>query len=212
MIASFVERYGLHGAYVCRDPITLTIMSVATTVASAGIGAVGAVQQGNAAKAAADYNAKVAQNNAVIARQNADLARSEADAEEQTVRRRTAGQLGTAGAAIGASGLTSEGTPLDVLEETAALGELDALTVRWGGDLKARSFEQQATGYESSAVLERMQGRAAQRNAMFSAAGTLLSGFSSAATGYLRGSSGGGSGGRQGSTLRMGFASPTQRA
>ena len=168
----------------------LPVIAAVASNAGAGLGAIGAIQQGKAASAAANYNAAVANNNAIIARQNAKLAQSESLAEEQAVRNKTARQVGTAGAAIGASGITAEGTALDVLEETAAMGELDALTVRWHGDLKARNFQQQASGYESSAVLERMQGKAAQKNAAFSAAGTLLSGVSSAASGYAKSSSG----------------------
>jgi hypothetical protein len=168
----------------------LPVIAAVASIAGTGLAAVGAIQQGNAARAAATYNAAVAENNAIVARQNAKLALSESNAEEQGVRRRTAQQLGTAGAAIGASGITQEGSALDVLEETVALGELDALTVRWQGDLKARNFEQQARGYQSSAELERMSGRAAKTNSIFSAAGTLLSGLSSTSSNYFKSTNG----------------------
>jgi len=66
-----------------------------------------------------------------------------------------------------------EGSPLLVMEDTAATGELDALTIRYGGDVAAARSR-------SSANLSRMQGRAAQVGSYFTAGSTLLSGASSA--------------------------------
>lgn len=157
-----------------RDPISL--ISLGVGLAGSAVSAMGMIQQGKAAERAANYNAAIAENNAT-------LAKNKALAEETMVRNRTARQVGTAGAAIGASGITVEGTPLDVLAETVQLGELDALTTRWKGTVEA-------SGFKDNAVLERMQGKAAMKNAQWGAAGTLLSGIGSAASGYARSTAG----------------------
>lgn len=132
------------------------------------ISAVGAVSQASAAAKAADYNAKVAEKNAAIAKQNAL-------ADEQAKRRETQSILGRSRAAIGASGLAVVGTPLDVLSETAALGELDALTIRYNGENNAQSYKQDAE-------LERMRGRSAKTRGFFGAASHLIGGLSDAAS------------------------------
>lgn len=134
------------------------------------VGAMGAIAQGNAAAAAANYNAEIAER-------NAQAARISAASEAAAVKRKTDRQLGTARAAIGASGITVEGTPLDVLAETAALGETDRQMVLWKG-------ENQAVGYESEAELNRMQASSARTTGYFSAASSLLTGISRSSSGY----------------------------
>ena len=47
----------------------LVIASIATSVIGAGMGAMGAAQQGKQAQQLANFNAQVAQNNAIAARQ-----------------------------------------------------------------------------------------------------------------------------------------------
>lgn len=133
------------------------------------VSAMGAMAQANAAAAAANYNAEIAER-------NAQAARISAASEAAAVKRKTDRQLGTARAAIGASGVTVEGTPLDVLAETAALGETDRQMVLWKG-------ENQAVGYESEAELNRMQASSARTAGMFGAASSLLTGFGRAASG-----------------------------
>lgn len=133
-------------------------------IGAAIIGAIGSVQQGNAAKSAANYNARVAENNATLARQ-------QAAAQEEQHRRLARRQLGQMRAAYGASGVTMEGSPLDILAQSAKDAELDALNIRYGGELKAQ-------GLESEAVLERYRGESAQRAGYMGAATGLLSGAS----------------------------------
>jgi hypothetical protein len=124
--------------------------------------AVGAINQGNSAKAAADYNAQVAE-------QNAELSRQQGIEEERRTRIMAKKQLGDMRANYGASGITLEGSPLDILEESAAAAELDALTVRHAGDSRA-------IGYRNEAAQERFSGRQARTSGYFSASGSLLSG------------------------------------
>lgn len=139
------------------DPLTIGLM-----VASTAVSAIGSVAQGNAAAAAANYNAKVAV-------QQGNMAAANAYTEAEMKRRETARRIGQTAAAIGASGFTTQGTPLDVLSETAALGEIDAQTIVINGVNTAR-------GYANDARLERMRGQNAQATGYLNAAGTLLGG------------------------------------
>ena len=130
--------------------------------AGAVMSAVGAIQQGKAAKNAANYNAAIATNDARIAE-------LQAQAEESRHRRMARKAIGGIRAAYGASGVTLEGTPTDVLYESVANAESDALNIRYGGLLRSQ-------GFMNTAQLDRMQGKNAQTAGYMNAASSLLSG------------------------------------
>lgn len=159
-------------------------MSQFLDIASAAMSVIGAIQQGQAARAAGDYNA-------AIARQNARWSRQQATEEERKFRIGARKELGRTRAAYAAAGVTLEGTPTDVLEEGAYTAELDALSIRHGG-------ERRALGFESEAEIEKYRGKVGQRQAYFSAAGTLLG----AAGSFGGGSGGGGTGGASTGKIR----------
>jgi hypothetical protein len=141
-------------------------VALAVSLASAAVSAAGSIAQGNAAKASANYNAAVARQNAGIA--NANAAADAAKQERQ-------GDLlaGKQRAATGASGITPEGSPLEVMADSALESELDSLTTRYRGQLQARSYGQDAT-------LQGMRGDAAQQAGYIGAGAELLSGASKA--------------------------------
>ena len=131
-------------------------------IASMAVSAVGAISQGVAAQQAAQFNAAVARQQAEIERQRGAL-------EEERERRRNRAILGAQRAGFSRAGVALEGTPLLVQEETAAEAELDALTVRFGGQLgTAREL--------ARARAERFGGRAALSAGLFRAGSTLLTG------------------------------------
>ncbi|HEX7005583.1 MAG TPA: hypothetical protein VF274_00460 [Alphaproteobacteria bacterium] len=138
-----------------------TGVEFAIAAASAAISAAGAVAQGNAAKSAANFNA-------AVARRNADIARANAAADAARQKQRGALLAGRQRAAAGASGITAEGSPLDVMADSAIASELDALTTRYRGELQARAYGQDAT-------LQDMRGDAAQTAGYIGAGAALLS-------------------------------------
>ncbi len=142
-------------------------------IAGAAIGAIGAIRQGQAAQAAAEFNAKVAENNA----SSAKLQAKEEERRHRIVARK---RIGATRAAIGASGISLEGSPLDVLEENAANAELDALTIRHAGEVANIDFLNRAR-------VERFKGRQAKTNSFFNAGSTLLLGGASALSGLSSG-------------------------
>lgn len=109
---------------VCALPALPLLALAATAVAAAGAVA-GGISQMNQASAAADYEKKAAAENA---------RRQSIDAQKQ---------LGRARANYGASGVTMEGSPLDVLEESAQTAELDRLTILQGGKMRADQYKTQ---------------------------------------------------------------------
>jgi hypothetical protein len=141
--------------------------------AAAGMAAVGGIVNAAGNLRAGESAAQANEYNAEIAGQNAILARQQAKEEERRARIQGRKQLGAARAAIGASGVTAEGSPLDVLEESARNAELDALTIRHAGEVKAVGFENQKNIYLYQAKESRAAGR-------ISAAGSLLGAGSSA--------------------------------
>lgn len=125
--------------------------------------AIGSLQQGQAAKAAADYNAAISTQNAAIARQSAADKARQADRETYL-------RLGSIRANQGASGgAAGEGSVLDVLGDVAAQSELERQHIIYSGELQARGFTNDAT-------LETFSGEAKQSSSYWKAGSELLSG------------------------------------
>lgn len=121
--------------------------------------AAGGVQQAKSAKAAANYEAEVAENNAKTAQAQATHAQQLGNIEEERQRQRVRIMLGKQRTSFAANNVEStSGTALDMLSETAQMGEEDALAIRanaarsaWGyqvdaGNSVARSRLSRATG------------------------------------------------------------------
>ena len=139
-------------------------------VAGAAISAAGAMQQARAQSSASEYNAQLAERNAI-------LARSQTEADLSVFRQQAELKQGSLIAAYGASGVTSEGSPADILAMSAANAKRDENMLRYKGDLTAM-------GYQETAVLDRMQGRQAIEGGNYAAASSLLTGGGNAMAGY----------------------------
>lgn len=144
------------------------ISTYATTfqVIGTALSVMGALNQGQQAKQASEYNAAVANNNAIAARQQA-----EANAAAQQRKARL--QIGSMRAGYGASGVGLEGSPMDVLEQSAAMAELDRQNILYGGQLKSQ-------GYQATAGLELMRGENAVTGSYLNAGSSLLTGLGKA--------------------------------
>lgn len=129
-------------------------------VAAAAVSAVGAISQAAAASNAADFNATIAQ-------QNADIARQQGAADQERQKRLAIKALGDITAGYGASGVSMEGSPLDVLAESARQAELDYQTIGYNAELKAM-------GYTNTATLEQYKGQAAETAGYLQAGSSLL--------------------------------------
>jgi len=135
-------------------------------VAAAAVAAYGAHQQGQAAKKAGDFNAKVSL-------QNAEAARSQASMRASQQERETMLRMGAIRAAHGASGGTADGSVLDVLADTAAQGEMQRQNLVYQGEMAAR-------GYQNTAQLDIFGGQAEQKAGNLKAGSELLGGVAGA--------------------------------
>jgi hypothetical protein len=137
-------------------------LGAAMTAAGTVFSAASMLQQGAAAKASSRYNAALYERNSQIAQQNAAF-------QEDRQRRLATQRMGTNRAAIGASGVTMDGSALDILESNAAQEELDALMIRWNGANVSGDLM-------SNAGLQRAQGTNAQIGSYIGAGSSILLG------------------------------------
>jgi len=167
------------GAAVATGVAALGTTAGATLAATAVSGAVtayGAVQQGQAQKKQARYQAGVERNNATIAGWQAQDATQRGQIEEQRQRLATARLRSSQRAGMAANGIEIDsGSPLDVLMDTAQLGELDALTIRSNAEREAYGFRSQSGNLMAQAGLTTMAGRNAATAGYIGAGSTLLS-------------------------------------
>ena len=157
------------------DPVTLGMTAIGGATL---LSAFGQYQAGEAYEAAGDYNARILDYNARVLEGHAEAARQSA-AFEEVKQRREARRLKAAQRARYAKGgvVMTEGTPLRVLTETAAEAELDALAIRYAGEVKAKGYEAQAHISEMEADVSRWEGKQRKRAARLGAGRTILSGI-----------------------------------
>lgn len=102
---------------------------------------------------------------------NAKLARERARIDEFRQRNLSYKALSSIRAGYGAAGVVStEGSALDVLEESAATAELDALLIRHAGEVQARN-------YEAAAKAAKSRARGAEVGGVLSGVGKIFGGF-----------------------------------
>jgi len=146
--------------------------AIATAV-GAIVSAYAMYQQGQAAAAAQDYQAKIARNQAIAARQAAEVAAENARERHQRVLAAQRARLGAAGV------MSTEGSPLIVQMESAEQAALEEARIRYAGQV-------QAGGYESQAILSGYQARSARAAGYLGAGASLLTGLGAAYGQYAR--------------------------
>ena len=175
---------------MCTPQIGLDIGAAAV-----GVQAVAAKQQIDAQNQAAAYNAQVAQQNVAIQEQNARFAEERAaDAErrgaieEKQHRLRVGKMIGRQRTGFAGSGVVvGEGSPLDVVQDTAAWGELDALTIRHNAAVESygHRFTAQQARYRGQLYSQEAQFQRAQKRSPWLGVGsTLLTGVTGLAGQY----------------------------
>jgi len=124
---------------------------------------------------AIEYRALQSEQNAQLAEYEAEDARRRGEDQENRVRQELSRTEGRQRAAFAASGVVvDQGSPLDVLEDTAVQGEQDALTVRHNAAQEAWGHSVAAQNYRNESDLLRAQ----KRDPEYARQTTLLSGRS----------------------------------
>lgn len=137
---------------------------LALGIAGTAISAFGAIQQGNAANAAAQAQAQAQEQQAEAERRSSAF-ESEREFKKQQL------QLSSARAAVGASGVGFQGSPSAVITANAAQGQLDLAAIQYGSQLRQNTLMTQAD-------LTRMEGRQAKQAGFINAASSVVSGAS----------------------------------
>lgn len=168
---------------------TAAILSLGATALSTGMGVIGQISQQQAQQQAASANAAQAVYQSQVAAQNKTLmdqraadAKQRGQTAEENRRRLMQQQLGQQTARLAAQGTDLEDSPLDILGDTRAAGELDGLTIRANAAREAYGYQVQGLGYGNQSILE--SARAA--NSVYTpnylgAGGSLLAGASTLA-------------------------------
>lgn len=145
----------------------LAAIPIAMSVAGGVMGAQNARDQGAFQSAMGEQNAAYKE----IAAQDAER-RGDVDADSY---RKQVGQLiGSQRTAFAGNGIdVNSGTAAEIQDDTAAIGEFDALTI-------ANNAAREAWGYRVGASNDVMNARMAQSNAKSSATGSLLGGIGGA--------------------------------
>ena len=168
---------------MCDFGISALVTSIVATVVSTTMGVVSSVQQGKAAQAQMNYQAEINRRNAAKAQANADDKRQEGIEESRMQRLKTLQKVGAQQAALAANGVdVSEGTALDIIEDTAAMGELDALTTRYNYEKQALAFESQADNFNNQSNLDVFAGQNAYSSGITNAVANGVNGLGNIAS------------------------------
>lgn len=158
------------------EPTTLAVLSLASTVIGGGMQYMAQKQAGAAQSNALRYQADVDQNNKIITDQLAKDAIDRGRTEEQ-MHRIKIGQLKSEQLnAFAKNGVeTDSGSALDVLSDTAMIGELEALTIRNNAEREAYGYKVQGMNYSASAANNRTAASTAKSSANTAALTSVLS-------------------------------------
>jgi hypothetical protein len=166
-------------------------MAAALPFISMAFSAIGALQQGMAQssmykqqQAQAEGEAAMMRRNAQQQEINAQATAAQAAAGEDAQRRKARQIAGAQRAAISELGTGNGGTNLLAVEQSARDAELDALNIRYEGELKRRGLLSDAAGMQYNAGLMQNNAKMYGQNAKTAKTGAFISAGSSLLSGY----------------------------
>lgn len=173
------------GTFLGISNATWGALGTAASLAGTGLSAYGMYTQSQAMKDQAAYQAAVQRNNQLIANRQAEDVLQRGQLQERQYRSRVAQIKSEQLVGLVGQGVdVTEGTSVDLLSETAALGELDAQTIRANAERAAYDTRVQATNFGASAQMSQLRSEA--ENPLVAGGGTLLSGLGSVASKWYK--------------------------
>lgn len=124
-------------AWAAAHAAAIAITSAVMALASTALGVTSSVIQTNQQKAVANYQRQVNE-------QNAKASRDAAQAKIENQRRAAKFTYGTQLARLGGMGALAEGSPLDIMGQSAGQQEYDNMVTEYEGEVQAIQFQQQA--------------------------------------------------------------------
>jgi len=159
---------------------TLAYISIGASAIGTGMSVIGAHQQAKAEKSRLAYQAAIARNNKTLAQYKAQDAIQRGKDAKQEHRQKVVQLKGKQRAAIAASGFdVNEDDALDILADTAEIGELDALTIENNAAREAWGYQGEGANAGNQAALYDAQ--ASNINPLMTAGSELFSGVGSVA-------------------------------
>lgn len=161
--------------------LSASTLATGAALTSAGIGAIGSIQQSQAQAASAGYNSKISAQNAGIATQNAAFAGAQGEEDVGIQGAKNAATEGTILANQGASGVdVNSGSAVAVRQSAAKVGMLNELNIRSQAAQKAYGFQTQAVSDTAQANLDAAQSSADKTAGYIGAGTSVLGGLSQA--------------------------------
>lgn len=168
---------GIASAIAVASNVALAVGAIGT-VAGTALGVVGSYQQGKATEAQYNYQAQVNRQNAEIAKDNAAMERQTGLEEARRQRIATLQAIGEQRVGLAANGVdVNYGSSLDIIEDTAALGELDALMLQTEAERRAINYEIQANNFTNQANMDSFAAINARRAGTMNAWGAAAEGI-----------------------------------
>lgn len=162
----------------------MTGLEIPLLIAGTGIAAYSAVQQGRSAAAQAKQEAAWSDYNAKVAKREADAERIAADFATTQHARKTKEILARLRSRVGKSGVTMEGSPLLVAEDTAAQLAIEGANIRTTGVRKIGAWTSRSILDTSMAKASRAAAPGYRQAGYLRAGGSILQGGASIA--YMR--------------------------
>lgn len=159
------------------------------TIAMVAISAISAMAQSKQQEKQYKAQAQANEYNSAVLKQRADTAQSVYGQREERQRREARMVLGEQRAAIAQSGTGMLGSNADIQRQSEVAAELDALNIRYEGDLEARGLLAQSSLESWEAGINRSSAKSARTSGFLGVAGAALKGFG----GYAGSLSGGAS-------------------
>ena len=150
----------------------------------------GLLMQGRAKADSDFFNAGQYDFQALVDERNRGLALQQAAADAKDLRVKHVAEIGQIRSAYGWSGLSIEGSPLDVLEATAIEQNLDVEKTLYAGDVVAAGLTDQAAQARAQASMLRYSGSYALTAANVAAAAARRGGGYASATALISGATG----------------------
>lgn len=182
-VAATAGLFGSAGAFSLGT--ALSTIGTATSLFGTLTSMRGSQQQAQSSAQAARYNAAVAANNATIAKQNSAWAAQHGQQETAAALAKNRAEAGAIQANQGASGVDiGSESALDVRSSAKETGQLSAIDIRTKAARQAYGYDIEAQDFQNQSQLDKAQARNDLAAGDINASSTLLSGISSASSGY----------------------------
>ena len=156
-------------------------VSAVAAIAGTATSVVSGIQSANEAQAQYNYQAELDKRNAKLAQNQAESVKQQGIEEARMQRIRTLQKVGAQHAQMAASGIdASQGTALDIIQDTATMGELEANTIRYKYDNASDNYQNQANDYLNQSLFDKTKAKTSYQRGMTNTAISGMNGLSAA--------------------------------